>query len=80
MPRAVPLLLPHADVEPEETQGPAAELGAGCGAPVPQQLVSHAMSAMDAAKNRPSSLTDDGCEGKGREEGTSEGKSKMIME
>lgn len=48
--------------------------------PVPQLLVSHAMGAMDAVESRSSSLMGDGCEGKGREEGTSEGKSKeMIM-
>lgn len=46
---------------------------------VPQPLVSHAMGAMDTAESRSSSLMGDGCEGKGREEGTSEGKSKEMI-
>lgn len=49
-------------------------MGAGCGMPLLQLLVSHAMEAMDTAESRSSGLMSEGCEGKGRKEETSEGK------
>lgn len=55
------------------------ELEAGCRVPVPQLMISHAMGAMDTAESRSSSIMGEGCEGKGREEGSSEGKSKEAI-
>lgn len=56
------------------------ELEAGCRMAVLQLMISHAMRAKDTAESRSSNLIGEGCHRKGREEGTSEGKSKkMIM-
>lgn len=55
------------------------ELEAGCRAPVLQPMISHATRAKDTAESRPSSLMGEGCEGKGREQGTREGKSKKVI-
>lgn len=41
---------------------------------MPQPLVSHSMGAMDIAEQMSSSLIGGSCDGKGREEGISEGK------
>lgn len=81
MPEAAPLLLLHADVQPKETlHMDLLWSWRQAAVPVLQLMISRAARAKDAAEIRSSSPMGEGCEGKGREEGTIEGKSKdMIM-
>lgn len=55
------------------------ELETGCRVPVLQPVISHAVGAKDTAESRSSSLMGEGCEGRGREQGTGGGKSKKVI-
>lgn len=71
------MLLFHADVQPKKNLH--VDLEAGCRVPVLQLMISHAMRAKDPGESRSSSLMGEGCEAKGREGDTSEGKSKEVI-